>query len=244
MPSLTEDLFAIGAGAQVVGVSEFTDHPAGARKLPVIASFSAVDTERVVRLHPDVVVGIAAQSTLGAQIAKIGIPIVLYRDDDYDDIFFDLDGLGVLSGHRAQARRLIARLQSQTRAVVARVPRRAKRPSVFVVLNVDPIYTVGAGSYIARLIALAGATNAADDVHDPYSRYSAEALVAHQPDVLVVDPATNLGSVLERAPWNALRAVREHRVFTLSDAGILERPGPRYVEGLRWLVDRLAQAAV
>src|SRR5437660_1621648 len=72
-----------------------------------------------------------------------------------------------------------------------------------------------------------------------YARYSAEALVARQPDLLVVDPDVRLNDVLKQPPWNALRAVKQHRVYTLPDAAILERPGPRYNDGLAWLIATL-----
>ena len=103
---------------------------------------------------------------------------------------------------------------------------------MFVVLGTAPVFTVGKGSYIANLIEMAGGRNAASDIKAPYARYSAEALVARQPDLLIVDPTVRLNDVLNQPPWNALRAVKEHRVYTLPDAAILERPGPRYNEGL------------
>jgi ABC-type Fe3+-hydroxamate transport system substrate-binding protein len=100
---------------------------------------------------------------------------------------------------------------------------------------VAPIFTVGDGSYIAKLIELAGGRNAAR-LPAAYGSYSAEALLAVQPDVLVVDSTVQLQSVLDRPPWNALRAVREHRIAYLPDPAILERPGPRYNDGLAWLI--------
>jgi iron complex transport system substrate-binding protein len=113
------------------------------------------------------------------------------------------------------------------------------RPRVFVALGVAPIFTVGDRSYIAHLLSLAGARNAASDLHAAYGRYSAEALIAAQPDAIVTDAGSNIASVLGRAPWNALRAVREHRVYVLADADLLERPGPRFTAGLQWLIERL-----
>ncbi len=237
MPSLTEDLFAIGAGPQVVAVSQFTDHPAAATKLPRVASFASLDAERIVRLHPDLVVGIPAQAALVASLRRVGLRVELLPDDSFDDLFADLRRLGELSDHPVQAASLATRLRARTAALVARVPRGA-RPRTFVVLGVDPIYTVGDGSYIAHLIVLAGGTDAAA-LHDAYARYSAEALLAAQPDAIVADRASGFSSVRDRPPWNALHAVRDGRVYVLADAAILERPGPRYNDGLAWLIARL-----
>lgn len=238
IPSLTEDLFAIGAGAEVVGVSVYTDFPPQAMRVPAVSSATSLDLERVVTLHPSVVVGIPAQRAFARELRRSGIAVRLLPDDSFDDIFHDLGALGDLSGHVAQARALTDRLRRRTRALVAAVPRGAS-PRTFVVLGVAPIYTVGDSSYIAHLIALAGGRNAAGNLPLAYGRYSAEALVALDPDVIVADRQSGLRSVLERAPWTALRAVREGRVYVLDDPAILERPGPRYNLGLAWLIEHL-----
>lgn len=239
VPSVTEDLFAVGAGDQVVGVSAYTDYPPRAKRLPVIASFSSIATERVVALHPDLVMGIEAQDRLAGDVRRAGLRVVLMKDDSFEDIFGNLRVVGEMTGHAAEAGALIRALRGRTAELQRTVRPRARKPSIFVVLGNAPIFTVGKGSYIANLIALAGGRNAAADVNAPYARYSAEALVARQPDALVVDPDVRLNDVLAQPPWSALRAVREHRVFTLPDAAILERPGPRYNDGLAWLIATL-----
>jgi len=242
IPSLTEDLFAIGAGAQVVGVSQFTDYPPAAARLPQVNSFSSIDAEKVLALHPDVVVGIRAQSALSADLRRLGLRTELIDDDSYADIYTDLAVLGRLSGHEREAAALSARLRARAAQLQRSVPP-GVRPRVFVALGVAPIFTVGDGSYIATLLRMAGARNAAANLHQAYGRYSAEALVAAQPDAIVTDSGADLASVEGKPPWNALRAVREHRVYVLKDADLLERPGPRFVDGLQWLIEQLhAQA--
>ncbi len=243
IPSLTEDLFAIGAGASVVGVSQFTDFPPQAKALPVVAGFSSVDTEQTVVLHPDVVVGIESQHAEAAEVRKAGIRTVLMRDDGFDDIFRDIEELGMLTARLDDARRLNDRLRLRTIALMRSVHKRPRAPRVFVVLGIGPIYTVGESSYIGKLIRLAGGVDAAT-IGEPYGAFSAEALVAVQPDIIVVDPTVQLPSVLDRPPWNALRAVRAGRVAYLPDPAILERPGPRYNDGLAWLIATLNAARV
>jgi iron complex transport system substrate-binding protein len=238
VPSLTEDLFAIGAGKQVVGVSQFTDYPAAATALPQVSSFSSVDAEKIVKLHPGVVVGINAQASLVADLRRVGLNVVLMNNDGFDDIFGDLAILGRLSGHEREAAALSARLRARTAQIVRGLSPGAG-PRCFVVIGVAPIFTVGDSSYIAQLLRLAGARNAATGLHQAYARYSSEALVALQPDVIIADKASKVGSVLDRVPWSALRAVKNKRVYILDDDDLLERPGPRYNEGLAWLIARL-----
>jgi iron complex transport system substrate-binding protein len=242
MPSLVEDFFAIGAGPQVVGVSVYSDVP-GAKSLPIVADFSSVDAEKIVALHPSVVAGIPAQARLVEPLQRAGIKVVLLSDDTYGDIFANLEAAGTLSGHEREAQRLIKRLEDETAELRARTHAFKRRPSVFVVLGTGPIWTAGKTSYIATLISIAGGRNAADDLNAAYGQYSAEALLRHQPDVIVTDPSVHLGAVLKTEPWRSLNAVQRGRVFTVDPAAMLERPGPNYNEGLRWLVERLTPLA-
>jgi len=175
-------------------------------------------------------------------LTRTGVRTVVLKDDSLDDVYGNIAAAGKMTGRSDAARALIAQLKARTAALVRAAHRSSRVPSVFVVLGTAPIFTVGKGSYIASLIALAGGRNAAADVDAPYARYSAEALIARQPDVLVVDPDIHFADVVGDAPWNALRAVRRHRVFTLSSAAILERPGPRYNDGLAWLIAALRKA--
>jgi iron complex transport system substrate-binding protein len=238
VPSLTEDLAALGVLDRVVGVSDFSDYPPAAKRIPIVASFSSVATEQILALHPDLVVGIGAQRRATEDLRRAGVDVVLVQDDDFASIFANLHLLGALVGRQPQAAALIARLRARTAALVRSVPARAHRPRVFVVLGVDPIFTVGSGSYITTLLTLAGGRDAAD-VRTPYVRSSAEVLLADQPDVLIVDGAVGFGAVRDRTPWRELRAVRDGRVYTLRDAALLERPGPRYNDGLAWLISAL-----
>jgi ABC-type Fe3+-hydroxamate transport system substrate-binding protein len=243
VPSLVEDLFAIGAGSQVVGVSVYSGNVPGAAHLPVVADFSSVDAEKIVALRPDAVIGIPAQARLVAPLKRAGIRVVLVSDDSYADIFTDLTVAGAISGHRRAAAALIAKLQRQTARLRAQTRGFKRRPSVFVALGTGPVWTVGPGSYIATLVRLAGGRNAAGDLGAPYGEYSAEALLRDQPDAIVTDPSVHLQQMLGNEPWRSLRAVSLHRVYVVERASILERPGPYYNEGLQWLIERLAPLA-
>ena len=242
MPFVADDLYAIGAGSQLVAVSSFTDDPR-AHALPRIADVTSVDTERIVALHPDVAVGITAQKRLVDPLRVAGIDVVLLHDDTFGDIFTNLHTVGALSGHPAEASTVIARLHRTTAALHASTRTFKRAPSVFVVLGSTPIWTAGSNSYIATLIALAGGTNAARDLHLAFGQYAAEALLRHQPDVLVTDPAIRLDAVLGQEPWRSLRAVRLGHIYALQPPAIIERPGPQYNDGIRWLVKRLAPIA-
>ena len=241
VPSFADDVAAIGATAQLVGVSAFTDAP-GTQGLPRVADATGVNTEAIALLRPTIVVGIPAQGRFVQVLRRAGVHVELLPDDSYEDIFTDLRRIGDLTGHQRQAAATIARLQRRTAAVRAQALRFRYRPSVFVVLGVAPIWTAGSRSYISTLIELAGGRNAADDLHAAYAEYSAEALLRRQPDILIADPATNVEASFDREPWRSLRAVQRRRVYAL-DPDVVERPGPNYPAGLEWLFGRIAPLA-
>ncbi|HVN68376.1 MAG TPA: helical backbone metal receptor [Candidatus Binatia bacterium] len=241
VPSFADDVYAIGAGAQLVAVSAFTDAPA-AKALPRVADASSVDAEAILALRPSLVIGIPAQARLVEPLRRARVAVVLLADDSFDSIFANLQRIGELTGHRREAAATIARLRSETARIAASTRRFVRRPSVFVVLGSGPIWTAGSRSYITTLVTLAGGRNAAGDLDAAYGEYSAEALLRDQPDAIVADPAARLSDALGREPWRSLRAVHLGHVYSV-DPDLIERPGPNYNAGLRWLAARLAPLA-
>jgi iron complex transport system substrate-binding protein len=241
VPSFADDVYALGAASQLVAVSEYTDAPQTAH-LPRVADAAGVDAEAILALRPTLVIGIPAQARLTEPLRRAGARVVLLDDNSYERIFENLAAIGALTGHAREARVTIANLRRETAALHARTIEYARHPSVFVVLGSGPIWTAGGSSYIATLITLAGGTNAASDLHAAYGQYSAEALLRRQPDMLVADPATRLGAIADREPWRSLRSVREHHLYYV-DPDLIERPGPGYNAGVRWLLERIAPLA-
>ena len=243
VPSLAEDFFAIGAGPRVVGVSQFTD--VAPPEVPRVADFQSVDTEKIVALHPDAVAAIPSQQRMLAPLARAGIKVLIVRDDTFDDIFTGIRRLGALAGLDERARAEIARLRAETARLHGSTATFRKRPRVFIVLGTAPIWTVGRRSYLGQLVSLAGGVDAAR-LTQPWGQYSEEALVRDDPDAIIADTDAHVDGALAQEPWRSLRAVRERHVFVISDRRIinaLERPGPGYNEGLRWLIERLTPLA-
>jgi ABC-type Fe3+-hydroxamate transport system substrate-binding protein len=242
IPSLTEDLCAIGAGKQLAGVSQFSSGIPCAKGLPEVNDASSVDAEKIVALHPDLVVGIPSQARAVAALKRAGVAVLLLPDDSYADLFNDISRLGVLAGHRAQANALIANLRAQTKKLQAS-EHFSRRPSVFVVIQTTPIWTVGPNSYISTLISLAGGRNAVTALLQAYSQYSGEALLRLQPDALLASRDAQLQQNLDREPWRSLRAVAAKHLLIAPDPDVLYRPGPQYIKALSWLIERLRPIA-
>ena len=224
-PALTEDLFAIGAGHAVVGVDAYSDRPAAARALPRVGSMRSISSETVASLNPDLVVGIPYQSPSLQDLGRAGVRTQAIAVDTLADDFAAIAVLGRLTGHDADAARVLARIHRRIGAVSAQT-RDLAQPRAFVVVGTAPNYTAGRGSYIDDLLRIAHVTNVAGNVRAAYPAISAESIVAARPDVLIVAS----GTVLPNAPpWSQLRAVREHRIVRLDEDDFL-RPGPRVAD--------------
>jgi iron complex transport system substrate-binding protein len=175
-------------------------------------------------------------------VRRAGIPTAFYKDDSLEDLYACIAGLGQLSGRQTQASSLLASLKARTASLSASA-RFTHRPSVFFVEQALPIWTVGPQSYISRLIELAGGRNAVQSLPQAYAQFSPETLVRLQPEAIVATRDAHLDAVLHREPWSSLNAVRDGHVFVLTDPDILVRPGPRYNEGIQWLIARLRPIA-
>ncbi|HET9097721.1 MAG TPA: ABC transporter substrate-binding protein [Candidatus Baltobacteraceae bacterium] len=243
MPAFADETCAMGEGAYLVGVSQFSRNASCARNVPEVANFASVDTEKIIALHPDVVIAIPAQRRMTAALQRAGVRTVFMPNDTLEQIFGDIRSLGLLTGRIQDAGALIARLRRRT-ADLERSAQFARHPRVFVVLQAQPIWTVGPQSYISTLLQMAGARNAVTALPRAYAQYSAEALLRLQPDAIVAGSDVQLESVLNREPWRSLRAVRENHVYVVRDPNILERPGPKYNEGLSWLIKHLRPLTV
>jgi iron complex transport system substrate-binding protein len=240
VPSFADDCYAVGAGDRLSAVSAYTDDPR-AKKLPRVADAQSIDVETIVALRPSVVIGIPAQARLVQPLRRAGLRVVLLPDDAYDSIFSDITSIGALAGRSIQAAAVVRRLQTRTAGLERRTAAYRRRPSVFIVLSSAPIWTAGSSSYIAALITRAGGRDAAA-MSAAYGQYSAETLLAQQPDAIVADRSAQLPSLLGREPWRSLRAVASQRVYEI-DSDLLERPGPRYNDAIAWFIDRLAPIA-
>lgn len=220
-PALTEDLFAIGAGRQVVAVDAFSDRPAEARRLPRVGSMNSIDAEAIVTLHPDLVVGIPYQAPSLSDLRRIGIATHVFATDNIAGDLAAIQELGTLTGHERQASRVVQGIRSSLRELAAQAAGK-RRLTGFVLVGEDPIYTAGAGSYFDDLLRLANITNIAHDFRTPWPAFSEEELVRDQPDLIVL---SDRNPPLVGTPWDRLRAVRLHHVVRIREDELF-RPGP------------------
>lgn len=235
-PSLTEIAFGVGCGAALVGDTTFDDYPAAAKTLPHVGDLVHADLERIAVLRPTVVLALHDEEREGSTISEhLHVPIVYLPNRNIRDLYADIDGVAKACQRQAQGAALSARLRQRIERVAQRTSLQSRHPRVLYLLGL-PGFTAGKRSYLNDVIGLAGGVNVAGDVDQPYPDLSEEAIIRADPDVIVASKSVGFGAdVRAREPWRSLRAVRTGRVITPPDDSILERNGPRLVDGLEWL---------
>jgi cobalamin transport system substrate-binding protein len=238
-PSNTEILFAIGAGAQVVGRDALSDFPAEAKNLTDIGStFDALNTEQIVSLKPDLV--LAAEINTPEQVKQLeGLGLTVYYLKNpltLEEMYGNLAIVGQLTGHEKEAAALTESLKARVAAVDQKIAPISSRPNVFYELDAtDPAkpYTAGKGTFITQLIERAGGHNIAADI-DGYPQLSLEQVVAADPSFIILgDSAYGITpeSIAARPGWENLSAVKNNKIFPFDD-NLVSRPGPRLVDAL------------
>lgn len=238
VPAVTEMLFAIGAGPQVVGVSSFDEFPPQVNALPKVGALLDPDVERILSLRPDLVISYGSQTDFQGQLGRAGVQVFNYRHAGLSGIFDTVRRLGPAVGRQDDATRLVRSLEAHLTRVVTAVRGKGK-PRVALIFERDPgslrgIYVSGGRGFLHEMLEIAGGANAFADVDREAVQPSTETLLARAPDVIIELRASGMlsgvGSAdVERqafAPLAAIPAVRNNRIHFLSGDYLLV-PGPR-----------------
>jgi iron complex transport system substrate-binding protein len=237
LPSFTEILFAIGAGNQVVGRTQWCDYPPAALAVPSVGEGLPPNVEAVAARHPDLVVFYKSGANVAAakQLERIGIRTVLIDLNRLEDLGPAARTLGQLTGH--------ARAADSLAVVMDGFLHQPPAPSttlVFVVWD-DPPIVIGRGSYLDQLATQAGARNVFNDIATPSAQVALETIVARNPHwIAVLSDSGKTPDFARRREWRSVPAVRDAR-FLLLQGSLFGRPGPRSAEAIAELRRMLAR---
>ncbi len=244
-PGTTETLFAIGAGGAVVAVDRFSDYPEAARALPKV-EYTRPNVESLVALKPDLVLGSGRQKDMVAAMQSAGLPFVLLEEPgSVAGVLERIRLLGRATGHGEAAEQLARQLEARIRAVTERLAGVTQGPRVFHELSFTAgTYTATSRSFVGDLYALLKARNIADGAVGAYPQISQEVIIQADPEVIVLADGregVTVEQVRTRPGWSGISAVKNRRVYLLSDvqADLVSRPGPRVVDGLELLAKLL-----
>ncbi|MDQ6991847.1 MAG: cobalamin-binding protein [Mariprofundus sp.] len=235
-PHACEMLYAIGAEATVVGAVDFCDYPVAAKLLPRVGSYSGINVEAALRLHPDVAVVMSRNVSGVSMLEKMGVEIVVSNPLNFEDVFDDILTMGRLSQCRHKAKLLV----DQLRARLQRVRSRGRsETAVFYEVWYDPLLTAGGPSFISDLIHEAGGRNVFADLKVETPHVNVESVVRAKPQVIVI-PLENRNIDERRLFWEQWLGKKTVR-FIAINPDLLHRPGPRLLDGLEQLQQALSE---
>jgi iron complex transport system substrate-binding protein len=245
-PTATEDLFAIGAGKQVVAVDNQSNYPANA-PMTKLAAYTP-NAEAVAAYKPDLVVVSTDSNGLLAALAKLSIPTLLEPPaTSLAGAYKQIEELGKATGRTGGAAAVVARLQRQIAAVAASVPKHSSL-SFYEELSPD-YYSATSTTFGGQVLKLLGLRNVADKAGSSgsgYPKLSAEYIVGADPDLIVLADTKCCGQtaakVEARAGWSTIAAVKNKDIVGVSD-DIASRWGPRIVDFMRAVATEMRAVA-
>ncbi|MDW7652382.1 MAG: cobalamin-binding protein [Bacillota bacterium] len=237
MPSLTETLFAVGLGDRVVGVTSFCNYPEAALEKEKVGSLFDLNTEMILSLEPDLVLT-GESDTLQDVLDFLtdnGLTVVVVDPQNLDEIEEAIREVGKITGVPEKGADVAADVAAQRAALNERVGAVAdeNRPSVFILLDTEAIYTMGQGVFLADIVHAAGGVNAAADKGEGYFQLSEEALLELNPEI-IINTFPMRDQVMAKTSWQEIEAIKNGRVYDV-DGDLVSRPGPRIILGLEEL---------
>ena len=243
-PTATEDLYAVGAGTQVVAVDQNSDFPSGAP----VTSLSGVtpDVAAIARYHPSLVIS-QYHAGLAASLAKLGIPLLIEREVyNLRDAYAQIEQIGLATGHGYQAGEIVTNMRQVITDAVAQAGTKYRGLSYYWETGADPHLSVTSATLIGHVMDLFGLRDIADVANAPggiHPALTGDYIVAAKPQLIFLadndaaDGGQTPAMVAARAGWAAIPAVKNHAIFGLND-DIASRWGPR----LPQLVEEIAAA--
>lgn len=247
VPAVTEMLYAIGAGSQVVGVSSFDHFPAQVESLPRVGGLLDPDFERIVRLAPDLVIVYGTQTDLTSKLDRARIPMFSYVHAGLSDVTSTIRQLGDRVGHASEANAEATRIEQGLDAIRKSVAGQPRYRTLLIfgreAGSLRGVYASAGVGFLHDLLDVAGGDDIFGDVKRQSIQISSEQILARAPDA-VVELHQDLGADklgAERQVWNrfpSVPAVKANRIYLLTSE-LLTIPGPRVVEAARMIADAL-----
>ena len=242
----TEDLYAVGAGKQVVAADQYSNYPAGVPKTSL--SGLTPNIEAIAKYNPSLVIASQDSGGLVAGMAKLGIPVLIEPAvATITAAYAQIEQVGQATGHTAKAVTVATGMQRQIAANVKQAGASHQGLTYYWELSANPFYSAASSTFIGQVVGLFGLKNIADKASKPsdggYPQVSQEYIVTARPQIIFLadnqaaDGGQTPAVVAKRPGWSGIPAVQDHEVVGLND-DVASRWGPRLPE----LVGEIAQA--
>jgi iron complex transport system substrate-binding protein len=241
-PHATELLFAAGGGDRIVGAVDYSDYPEAAKRIPRVGDNHQVDMEKIVAMHPDLIVvwpHISSERQI-ERLRELGTPFFYSEPHKLQDIPDSIVRLGQLLGTEQAARQSASELRQKLAALEARY---AHRPTVRLFYQVwdKPLYTLNGQHIVSDAIRLCGGENIFADLKIAAPAVSIEAVLQEDPEAIFATAERGPGGGIGMwKPYTTMTAVRRGNLMTI-DGSLLNRAGPRMIAGTAALCEKLEQ---
>jgi iron complex transport system substrate-binding protein len=236
VPSVTDTVFALGSGDDVVAISDYTTYPPAALKKPSVGGLVKPSIETILSFHPDLVIGtqIPGSDETTTQLESVGVPVYLVNPLGLDGILKSVTNMGNALNRIPQAAALDASLTKRIAAVKAQTAGKPA-PRVLMPIWYDPIITIGKRAFITEMIATAGGKSVTDDLAPDWPQISMEAVIARAPEALVLirGGKISLDMLRVRPGWSSLPAIKSQKIFYVSNG--IQDPSPVAIDALEEL---------
>lgn len=228
----TEDLYALGAGGQVVAVDAYSTYPPQAPRTHLTET--SLNVEAIAKYRPDLVVLAEDTNHIVSQLRKLAIPVLVEpAASTLSSAYREIDQLGQATGHAAGAASVVNRIRSELAAIVHSTPRPKKPLRVYHELE-PTFYSATSHTFIGQIYSMFGLQNIADAAHlsGPYPQLSDEYIIAANPNLIVLADTVcckqSAATVVARPGWRNIAAVKDDAVVPVNDS-IASQWGPRIV---------------
>ncbi len=239
-PSNTEMLFALGLGDSIAGVTDYCDYPPEAVQKPKVAGYTTPDMEKLVFMQPDLIVADAIhEKTVLPALENLGFTVIIHSATSIDRILNEITRLGAICGKANKAAELVGGLTARLKAIHAKTDAlsSSQRLKVLYIIWFNPIWTMGGNTYCDDMISAAGGVNIFSSDFEKSRQVSLESVVTRDPGVIIISGmAQSIGtiydSVRSESRLKSVKAIINNRVYKMSDSNLIERAGPRVIDGV------------
>jgi iron complex transport system substrate-binding protein len=233
-PSNTEILFALGLGGKVLGVTDYCDYPPEALNKTKVGGYANPDVEKIVALDPDLIlVAHGTPMEVVNSMAGLGLTVFGIKTTDLDDLLSDIRTIAEITDKEVEAQTLTFEMESRIQAVTNQTVELEQRPRVFYIVWHDPLWTAGSGTFINELIEKSGGVNIFQNVTG-YPTISIEEVIARDPEIIITSSWPGVYEWTMNSTELEVTAARQSGSVYTCDDNLVQRPGPRLVEGLEW----------
>ena len=231
LPSLTETVCELDACQRLVGVDRYSNYPSQVRTLPKVGGGLDPNIEAIVALKPDLVL-MSVASRASDRLEALGLKVVAMETKSHADVRRVLEKMGILLGV-GDALRVWRVIDASVSAAAQSLSPRARNTRVYFEVSRGPV-AAGQVSFIGETLARLGVKNVVPTALGPFPRLNPEYVVRANPDLIMVGNRT-MQAMVPYPGWASIKAVREQRicVFSIDDADVVVRPGPRMAEAAR-----------